>query len=230
MLELFLPRRCIHCGEPAKKEAEVLSKYLCSNCLRELTTLEPPAVDELEDRTRRLSTLPFPTGVYAAYSFIPESVLQSIIHHFKYLDMPRLAKRMGNEVAVTFEQLANFVDVILPVPLHVTRFAERGYNQSAMLAKSLSKALDKIYLKDAIKRTRPTPTQTGLTITEREDNVRGAFMLSHRRIEQLKGKRLLIVDDVITTGATMASIGAELAKAEPKEVGFFALAAAQLGA
>ena len=137
---------------------------------------------------------------------------------------------MGTEVAVTFSQLSNFVDIILPVPLHVTRYAERGYNQSAKVAKGLAKSLDKIYLKDAIKRTRPTPTQTGLSITEREENVRGVFKLSDRRIAQLKGKRLLIVDDVITTGATMASIGAELATAEPKEVGFFALAAAQLGA
>jgi ComF family protein len=229
MLELFLPRRCIRCGDQAKASEQSLSRYLCSNCHREYNLLEPPDPAEIEDRWRKLSHLPYPTGIYAAFTFIPDGVLQSIVHHFKYADMPRLARRVGDEAATTFNQLANFVDVILPVPLHVTRYAERGYNQSELLAKSLSKAFGKQLIPKALKRIRPTPSQTGLSLAEREENVRGAFRLSTNYISKLKDKRLLVVDDVITTGATMGSIGLELAEAEPLQVGFFALAAAQFG-
>jgi ComF family protein len=213
----------------AKKSVQVLSKYLCSNCLREYNFLEPPGVEEIEERTRKLLQLPYPSGVYAAFTFVPEGIIQSIIHQFKYGDMPRLAKRVGEDVAIPFSQLANFVDVILPVPLHATRLAKRGYNQSELIAKSLSRQFGKPLLARALKRIKPTPSQTGLTLVEREENVRGAFKLSVNEITKLHGKRLLIVDDVITTGATMASIGSELATAKPKEVGFFALASAQFG-
>ena len=230
MLELFLPRKCIHCGRPAKRLDEPLSKYLCSNCLREYTVLQPPEVEDIEDRIKRLSHLPYPIGLYTAFAFVPEGVMQSIVHQFKYGDMPRLARRIGEEVATPFSQLAQFVDIVLPVPLHATRLAKRGYNQSELIAKSLARQFGKPFVPKALKRIKPTPSQTGLTLAEREENVRGAFKLSKTRMATLKGKRLLVVDDVITTGATMASIGSELAKAEPKEVGFFALAAAQFGA
>lgn len=230
MLELFLPRRCIRCDEPVNRSEEALSRYLCVNCLREYQFLEPPSVDEIEDRRSLLSHLPYPIGIYAAFNFINEGVVQSIIHHFKYVDMPRLARRVGDEAAATFKELANFVDIIIPVPLHVTRFAERGYNQSELLAKSLAKRFGKILDPNSLRRIKPTPSQTGLNILQREENVRGAFKLTRSGYSKLKGKRILIVDDVITTGATMASIGRELIEAEPKEVGFFALAAAQYGA
>ena len=144
--------------------------------------------------------------------------------------MPRLAREIGKVVAVQFDELRRFVDVVVPVPLHVTRYAERGYNQSELLGKSIAKAFDKELAPKVIKRVKPTPSQTGLSIAEREENVRNAFELTRRGAEIIQGKRVLVVDDVITTGATMASIGSELAQAKPKEIGFFTLAAAQLGA
>lgn len=230
MLELFLPRRCIHCNEPARKTEDPLSKYLCPNCLRELAFLEPPTNEEIEDRRRLLGHLPYPIGIYAAYTFIPEGVLQSVIHHFKYMDMPRLARYFGDSVSKEFSELRQFVDIVIPVPLHVTRYAERGYNQSEILAKSLARAFKKEMSAEVIKRVKPTPSQTGLSIAEREENVRDAFTLTKKGPAIITGKRVLVIDDVITTGATMASIGAALSEAHPKEVGFFTLAAAQLGA
>lgn len=209
--------------------SEPLSKYLCMNCLRAYHFLEPPAPEELEDRRSILSQLPYAIGIYAARTFVPESVIQSMIHHFKYRDMPRLAKVVASDVAGSFEELAKFTDVILPVPLHVTRNAERGYNQSELLARQLAKIYGIGMDAGSLRRIKPTPSQTGLSFSKREENVRGAFKLTKHGIRSLKGKRLLVVDDVITTGATMASIGSELAQLEPKHVGFFALAAAQFG-
>jgi len=92
------------------------------------------------------------------------------------------------------------VDVVVPVPLHPHRLRERGYNQATLLAKEVEKALGLPLLEDALLRVRSTIPQVGLTARERRDNVRGAF---HCADGNLKGQRILLVDDVCTTGATL---------------------------
>ena len=113
-------------------------------------------------------------------------------------------------------------DYIIPVPLHRTRLAERGYNQSAEIARGLS---DRLVLPKAVNRIRATPTQTSLHVEERIENVHGAFALT-RHARQIAGKRILIIDDVMTTGATIASVAETLLAATPASISIATVAMA----
>ena len=198
-----------------------LTHYLCEICYRIIQRHDGP--DESAVRNQFLVTaslLPI-EHCAAAYSFMAESPIQSVIHAFKYSGMPRLAECFGRSIAA---MLPRQLDYIIPVPLHRTRFAERGYNQAEALADGLAKNVKATVLR-AIKRTRPTPSQTNLSIPERIENVRGAFALT-RHANMLKGKHVLIVDDVMTTGSTLASVAEAVMEARPATISILTLAMA----
>jgi ComF family protein len=224
MLSLLLPRRCLHCEEPStqswllKKSDYPLAHYLCVNCARILEADEPPKEEELKRRLRRVSNLEI-ARAHAAFNFYDESPIQSVIHSLKYDGMMRLGRVLG---AMSAEGIKGF-DSIVAVPLHRTRLAERGYNQAQMLAKGLNGQI-KTPIVRATKRTRPTPTQTKLSLSERIDNVRGAFAIT-RHAKELTGKDVLVIDDVMTTGATLMSVCETVAEAKPNSISILALAA-----
>jgi ComF family protein len=110
-------------------------------------------------------------------------------------------------------------DVIVPVPLHRARLAERGYNQAHELARGIAGTI----AAKSVRRIRPTPSQTGLHVEERIENVRGAFALT-RSSRSLEGKHVLIVDDVMTTGATITSVAETLLAAKPRAISIATLA------
>jgi ComF family protein len=226
MLRLFLPEICIHCGLHCNADkAQPLSKYLCSICLRQFELFEPPMQDELSPKSALFNELPFEIKIGSAYSFQNGGIIQSVIHHFKYLEMPKLATTLGSICSLHSADISGEYDFIVPIPLHRTRYSERGYNQSEMLANGIS-LVTKISVSKRkwLKRVRQTPSQTGMTLEEREENVRGAFALSKNGQKELKGKRLLLIDDVMTTGATLASAANALATVKPMKVDIFALA------
>ena len=140
--------------------------------------------------------------------------------------MPRLALYLGFECHKRNSDIANKYDYLVPVPLHKRRYAERGYNQSEILASGISKVSSvPVAKRKWLSRVRQTPSQTGLTLEQREENVRGAFALSNRGKKEFHNKRLLIIDDVMTTGATLASAASAFISAKPKQIDLFALAA-----
>lgn len=224
MLSLFLPRRCVHCGEPAKASLSFaksgpLARYLCENCAHILDHDEPPQPETLRNKFSYAAGFEVASiGVF--FTFIAESPVQSLVHSFKYNGMPRLASHLGKMMLAIAPQ---DWDYVVPVPLHRTRLAERGYNQAEMLAMGLA---GKRRVVHATKRTRPTPTQTFLTLPERIENVRGAFALT-KAASELTGKHILVVDDVMTTGSTLASVATTLIEARPRSISILALAAAQ---
>lgn len=135
--------------------------------------------------------------------------------------MPGLAVLIGKELTTRLPEMK--YDVMVPIPLHGTRLGERGYNQSEKLAEGISSVLGiPIAKKHLVKRTRQTPSQTGLTLEERQKNMKGAFALTDKGKEALQGKRILLVDDVMTTGATMASATEAIVEARPTNVGILA--------
>jgi len=116
------------------------------------------------------------------------------------------------------------ITAVVPVPLHRVKLRERGYNQAGVIADALSIALDVPCLPGVIVRSRPTATQTHLGAGERQENVAGAFAVIESRRSDIAGGRVLLVDDVVTTGATISEAGRALAAAGAAE--WFAAAVA----
>jgi ComF family protein len=232
MIDLFFPLRCIHCEERCStSHAEVsfreLEKHLCETCLRILSRTEPPDPEQLLERLMLSGNFDHDHPIRAAYTFQKQGPTQAIIHHFKFFGMPRLARKCGRILARSFEPDLQHIDCILPVPLHRTRISTRGYNQSEYLAFGMSDVLSKPILGQRhSKRLRPTESQTKLSIEERRDNVKGAFGLRGKTAEMLKDKRVLVIDDVLTTGATIASFGEAVQEAKPKSIQYLAFAVA----
>jgi len=131
-----------------------------------------------------------------------DGVLQKAIHHFKYLNVRGLAKPLGDLLLAQMNDPAPPVDVIVPVPLHRQRERERGYNQAALLARRLAQRTGLPLAEHALRRTRQTPPQVGLSAPERWANVAGAFACGS---PDLSTRHPLLVDDVCTTGATLSA-------------------------
>lgn len=141
-----------------------------------------------------------------AWSFLyfqQHGIAQKVIHHLKYENCQEvgviLGRRYGLDIKENLAKLS--LDYIVPVPLHFKKLKSRGYNQSEMFAKGISESLE-IPLLDALKRNKPTQTQTSKTRIERWQNVERIFSIKDQSIA---GKKVLLVDDVVTTGSTLES-------------------------
>ena len=153
---------------------------MCGNCLRE----RPPYA-----KARAVFR-------YDEYS-------RALILKLKYADQSQLAAVYGTWLANFGKEVIATSDIIVPVPLHYWRFIGRRYNQSALLAYALKKHCNLPVLPDALKRTRATKPQPGLTRKQRQENVKGAFAVHPRHVAAIKGKTILLIDDVMTTSATI---------------------------
>ena len=161
------------------------------------------------------------SGFDAAYSFgFYEGELRELIHLFKYGRVQTLAKSLGKLLALALPRDQRF-DLIVPMPLHWRRRWSRGFNQADLLSREIGRRTS-IPVKNAVRRVRSTTTQAGLTNAKRRANVSGAFRV--RRRGSLHGQRILLIDDVMTTGATAASCARALKRAGAKQVTLLTLA------
>lgn len=145
------------------------------------------------------------------------------------LDLKRSGRRDGLHVMTGWMQRAgaNLIaeaDMIIPVPLHYTRLVSRGFNQSAWLGQGIGRRAGLPCRVDVLKRKRRTPTQGGLSAKARHRNVAGAFSISQRAAALINGKRILLVDDVLTTGATLSACTRALKRAGARQVDVLVLA------
>jgi len=206
-LDLLFPPHCAACQH--------LGAWLCPDCLDEVETIEPPVCqhcglplagsltrDDSATVCARCQVSPIQLDGLRACAF-HGGPLREAIHQFKYNDLRGLAPLLGRLMADGWERLAPddlALDAIVPVPLHRTRQRERGYNQSALLARELGHCLQLPVVEDAVVRSRATAPQVDLGAQARRANVRDAFR-SHGN--GLAGMRVLLVDDVCTSGATL---------------------------
>lgn len=130
---------------------------------------------------------------------------RGVILAFKHADRTDMAKEMASWLARAGDTVLSTADLIVPVPLHWTRLWARKYNQSAELARYLASCCDRPYAPDVIKRKRRTPSQAGLRAKARAKNVRGAFAVNKSAAQQIANKRVVLVDDVMTTGSTLSA-------------------------
>jgi ComF family protein len=204
LLDLPLPRRCVGCA--------ARGEWLCAQCAATLPRL-PAARCRIcavplggalvcPDCYRRPP--PF-EAVHAAYRH--DGLARELVHRLKYRRGRHLAPTLGAAMAAALGP-APAPTLVVPVPLHPARRAERGFNQSELLAADVAARLGRP-LGDALERVRPTAAQTGLSPAERAVNVRGAF----RARADLAGAAVLLVDDVCTTGATLGAAAGALRRA-----------------
>ena len=211
-LDFFLPNSCQACGSKILLE-EVL---LCRDCFSRLEAVnEDFAAEQYE---RHFSEDAFISGFCSMYKFEKDSPLQTILHNMKYRNNFRNGINLGQLVAgQNKDRLISWnPDLIVPVPLHRVKKAERGYNQAFYIAKGISRNVN-VNLNDRImRRKKLTETQTKLHIDERKVNVENAFEV--RNIARIKDKTILLVDDVITTGSTVNECAKVLLSSGAKKI------------
>jgi ComF family protein len=165
--------------------------------------------------------------VLALYKFSKMSKVQHLLHALKYRNHPEIGIALGKIYGETLlsVDLQNEIDLIIPVPLHSKRKRSRGYNQSDQFGKGLAEQLGVECSDEIMKRVIRTETQTRRTKLQRWMNVKEGFEIVH--VDRVANKRILLVDDVITTGATIEACGLELINAGCKELSLGCIAAAQ---
>lgn len=160
-------------------------------------------------------------GFDSAYSFgAYEGTLRELIHLYKYGRIRTLAKPLGDHLAAAIPRDLRF-DAIVPVPLHWARRWRRGFNQSALLAREVARRCG-IPVRNAVRRTRATRSQAGLSNAKRRLNMAGAFRV--RKRSSVEGLRLLLIDDVMTTGATASACAQVLRRAGARYVALLTVA------
>lgn len=199
IFDYIFPRECHLCGQSLPTGI----KYVCQACLAKLPrTLYHRVTDNPMER-RFMGQFPFRAAT-GHFFYSRESDLARLIQDFKYRKFPGLARLMGETVAreLFSTGFLSDIDAILPVPMHFMKKARRGYNQTEEIAEGISKVTGIPVCKN-LKARRGHRTQTSLTLEQRLKNVEGIFVL--KSPETLEGKRILIVDDVCTTGTTLAA-------------------------
>jgi len=210
IFDFFLPRFCPGCN----KKLSLNEKPVCSECLNSILIADE---ERLKNEYKKdFSSTKIIKEFYSGYVFETDKTLQHIIHALKYGKQFKIGTFLGEIIAGGIKTKNWHIDLIIPVPIHHLKKAERGYNQSDFIVRGLSKSLKVPYSTRTIKRIRFTESQTLLNIEERAKNVANAFKL--RTAKKIKGKNILLVDDVITTGATILECGKAFIGAGAKSV------------
>jgi ComF family protein len=202
---LFFPNYCLACNNTLVKGEEIV----CTSCITEM-----PQTDYHLDRENALQirmALRIPVVyAFAFFKFAKSSRVQRLLHNLKYKNHPEIGVTLGKVYGTRLidSGLSSEFDLILPVPLHESRKRKRGYNQSAKFAEGLSEKLCIPFSDALLTRARNTQTQTRKTKLNRWQNVNDVFLLKDSA--SIKGKHILLVDDVITTGATIEACGQTL--------------------
>jgi ComF family protein len=227
-LDLLLPPRCLGCGVPVDRNG-----LLCTECWSGLNFIAPPLCDccglpfayAVAERTRCAACLAVPPDFARARAvLVYDDASRRLILGFKHADRLEAAPAFGRWLARAGAELAAGADLIVPVPLHRWRLFRRRYNQAAVLALALGREVGRPVVPDLLVRRRATPSQGGLGRAGRRRNVAGAFALRRGPADRVAGRRILLVDDVHTTGATVGACARVLRQAGAAAVDVLTLA------
>lgn len=216
-LDVALPPLCPSCREPLGDGVG-----LCASCWANLSLIEPPycvrlGIPFVYDPGPGLLSMeaianpPAYDRARAAVRY--DDVARSLITGFKYGDRMDLAPMMGRWMARAGRELLANADGLIPVPLHWRRLWARRFNQSAALAGAIGEIAGVPVLHDALKRVKATPQQVGLSQAQRAQNVQGAFRVPPDGKATVAGRRLVLIDDVLTSGATVDTCARALLRA-----------------
>jgi ComF family protein len=211
LASLFYPAACVVCSANVRR-----TEYLCDDCQRVAPRIVPPFCNKCSE--------PFPGAITQAFRcancehrvlhfdcavavYRSRGVVRRLVHQFKYAKQRHLQYPVAEWLRATFQDPRlrdRDFDIVVPVPLHPARERERGFNQAALLAGLIARSA-KAPVRPVLERTRYTTTQTAYDRGERMENLHGAFRL--RKNQDVRGLRVLLIDDVLTTGSTLSECG-----------------------
>ena len=203
LIDLIFPRHCVVCGETLSPQ----EKDMCLNCLSSLPRIKKIHLEEIEKVFWGKIEIERATS-YIYYH--KSSPYNNLIHQLKYKDHPEVGERFAYMAAKDIEATGFFddIDAIVPLPLSKKKERKRGYNQCDYIAAGISRATGIPVIKGAVTRTTSNETQTHKNRDERWKNVEGIFSLADATL--IEGKHILLIDDILTTGATLANCAATI--------------------
>jgi ComF family protein len=220
-LDIALPTLCVACREPVDGEG------VCAACWAKLAFIAPPFCPRLGIpfvydpgpgmlSMEAIANPPAYARARAAVRY--DDVARTLVHALKYQDRTDLAPAMGRWMARAGRELLEQADVLVPVPLHWKRGWSRRYNQSGALARIIEKQSGVKVSSQALRRIRQTQQQIGLSRPQRASNVQGAFKVASERQSEIAGRRVILIDDVLTSGATLDACARALLRAKAASV------------
>jgi ComF family protein len=220
-LDMALPPLCPSCREPVGDHG------LCASCWAKLSLIAPPYCERLGipfaydpgPGVISMQAIADPPAYHRARAAVRyDEVARTLVHSLKYGDRLDLAPTMGRWMARAGTAILEEADALVPVPLHWRRLWTRRFNQSALLAKAISNESGVPVAEAAIKRVKATAQQVGLSQSERAANVQGAFRVPEQGKAEVAGRNLVLIDDVLTTGATLDACARALLRAGARSV------------
>jgi ComF family protein len=218
-LHLFYPHLCVGCGSDLIDTGNII----CLRCINNLPVTDFASFPDNPIERIFLGRI----DLFAAHSefyFTKFSLVQQLIHQLKYKGNKAIGIWLGEYLGTSLQKSNRFhqADLLVPMPLHVKKEKIRGYNQSAVICEGISRTLHIPVMYENVVRTKRTDTQTRKHRTERWNNVEGSFEVL--RPWELDGKCVLLVDDVLTTGATLESCGQAILERADCKLGIVTLA------
>jgi ComF family protein len=220
-LDIALPTLCVACREPVDGEG------VCAACWAKLSFIAPPFCPRLGipfvydpgPGLLSMEAIADPPAYQRARAAVRyDDVARTLVHALKYQDRTDLAPAMGRWMARAGRELLDEADVLVPVPLHWRRGWSRRYNQSGALARVIERQSGVKVASEALRRVRPTQQQIGLSRSQRATNVQGAFKVAKERSADIAGRRVILIDDVLTSGATADACARALLRAKAAQV------------
>jgi ComF family protein len=220
-LNVALPALCPGCRELVRGEG------LCASCWSKLSAIAPPYCERLGipfaydpgPGVLSMQAITDPPAYHRARAAVRyDEVARSLVHALKYGDRHDLAPIMGRWMARAGRELLDEADALIPVPLHWRRLWARRFNQSALLAIAVARESGVAIADNALKRIKATAQQVGLSQIERAANVQGAFRVATQGRAAIDGRRLVLIDDVLTSGATTDTCARALLRAGARSV------------
>ncbi len=220
-INFVFPPRCMTCN--------TIGSLLCADCYGRIQWIEEPICPQCGRLLSRPQLLchvcqkrPFPLTQIRSATLFADPIAK-FVHHLKYNDQFGLATPLANLMIEAWPKWETAVDLIIPIPLHAQRRKMRGYNQATLLAEKFGAYCNIQVRENDLQRIKNTTPQVTLNAEDRQNNMKQAFVANNANI---KGKNILLIDDVCTTGATMASAAEALLHAGAKTVSGYCLARA----
>lgn len=219
--DIALPTLCVACRD------EVAGDGVCARCWAQLSFIAKPYCPRLgipfvydpgPDQLSMQAIAAPPAYQRARAAVRYDDVAKRLVHGLKYQDRTDLAPTMGRWMTHAGRDLLADADVLVPVPLHWRRGWSRRFNQSGLLAREIEQLSRVLLAPDALRRVKPTRQQVGLSRSQRAENVQGAFKVATERRAEIEGRHVVLVDDVLTSGATLDACARALLRGRASRV------------